>query len=87
MVAASSGFELFWQNYVLLYGAPILQMVLWAVQVFVFIYAVVLLKRWVDFATGANEAKESIPAPPSGSAPASPVKGTDEPINVDEFVE
>lgn len=87
MVAATSGFEMFWQNYVLLYGAPILQMVLWAVQVFVFIYAVMLLKRWVDFATGANEAKENAPAASSGSAAATPAKGTDEPINVDEFVE
>lgn len=81
MVGTGSGFEMFWQNYVLLYGAPILQMVLWAVQIVVFVYAVMLLKRWVDFATGAGTAAVE------SSAPAAPVKGTQEPVNVDEFVD
>jgi len=87
--AAPTGFELFWQTYVLQYGAPVLQMLLWAVQIIVFIYAIVLLRRWVNHATGATAAaqavKEAAPLPGVGQPEA--VQPAEEPINVDEFVE
>ena len=80
MIGAPTGFELFWQTYILQYGAPILQMILWIVQIAVFVYAVVLFKRLVDFKTGRNVSDAVADAGPD--APA-----VEEKIDIEEFVE
>ncbi len=65
--------------YVLQYGAPILQMLLWIVQIVVFVYAVVLFKRLVDSQTGRTKATASGDA--GGAADA------DKKVDIEEFVE
>jgi hypothetical protein len=98
--AEPTGFELFWQTYVLTYGAPIAQILLWLVQITFFVVAIVLLtravgllRRWVDFSTGMTavevEAAEvaAAVAAAAGEVPAAPAAAAAEKIKVDEFVE
>lgn len=60
----ATGFLSFWQTYVLTYFAPVLQMLLWAVEIAVLIKAVNLYKRVVDHKTRSKDeaAKEAKPA-------------------------
>ena len=83
MIGAPTGFEQFWQLYVLQYGAPILQMLLWIVQIAVFVYAVMLFKRLVDFKTGRTESDASDGASALNDAPGE----VNEKVNIEEFVE
>lgn len=76
---APSGFEAFWQNIVLSYAAPMLQIVLWVAQIAFFIYAMVLLKRYVDHMVGAKGA--SAAAADSADVPAA------DSVDIDKFVE
>lgn len=86
MIAAEpTGFEAFWQMYVLTYGAPILQLSLWVVQIFVFIYAIMLLKRYVDFVTGRAAADSD--AADAVAEKAAAAKPKSEAVKVEEFVE
>ena len=91
-----TGFDMFWQVYVLQYGAPILQMLLWLAQIVVFVYAVVLFKRLVDYKTGrtaAADAAASATGTAAGAAgvaadaKAEPPAPAEEKIDVSEFVE
>jgi len=66
-----TGFASFWQTYILVYFAPILQMSLWIVEIVVFIKVLSLYKRYVDHKTRAKN--ETV-------APVSDIK-------VDAFVE
>ncbi|GAB4284902.1 MAG: hypothetical protein Kow0067_07190 [Coriobacteriia bacterium] len=72
MFAEPTGFALFWQNTVLTYVAPILQMLLWVVQGVVLVWAALLFRRFVMAKTGGATSAEK---------EAEPV------IRVDEFVE
>lgn len=97
--AAPTGFELFWQMYVLTYFAPVAQILLWLVQIVFFVYALVLLRRYVDFATGRTAAKVEAAEVAAAVAAASaseaafdapayePAAAPKPKIDVDEFVE
>ncbi len=77
MMGAQSEFAYRFQEF-LFYAGPIVQILYWITLAVAAIAAVVLLKRWIDFLTGAavSAAEEGARSP---ERPA--------PVNVDEFVE
>ena len=77
MVGAQSEFAYRFQEFVF-YAGPIVQILYWVTLAVAAVVAVVLLKRWVDFQTGA-----------ATSAAEEDVRSSERsaPVNVDEFVE
>lgn len=75
MTSTTTGFLSFWQTYVLTYFAPILQMVLWVVEIFVLLKAVSLYKRYVEHKTRDKAAGKAEAVKPAAE------------VKVEEFVE
>ena len=65
--AAPSGFEQQFQEFIF-YAGPIIQLVYWLAMIVAAIWAVTLLKRWVDFQVGDADAS---------AAPDPSQRGTD----------
>ncbi len=82
-VGPQSGFDVVFQE-VVYYAGPIIQLGYWLVMIVAALWAVVLLKRWVDFQTGASRPADT-PAP--GAPAARSASPSEKAISVDEFVE
>ncbi|MBC7266792.1 MAG: hypothetical protein H5T75_07470 [Coriobacteriia bacterium] len=67
---AASGFERF-----VYYAGPIVQMLYWIVMAAAAVWAVLLLKRWVDHATR------------DASAPGAPAEADEPTVDIEPFVE
>lgn len=92
MTQSLTGFELFWNQYVLTYGAPIIQMALWIVQGVAIVIALRLFKRMVDAKVAVTEAKlgrasAAALAIDSDDPPAGDAADPKARINIEEFVE
>jgi hypothetical protein len=80
-VGAQSGFEVAFQEFVY-YAGPMIQLAYWLAMIVAALWAVTLLKRWVDFQTGAKGEAADSATPMVATAPA-----PDKAISIDEFVE
>ncbi|PKQ09987.1 MAG: hypothetical protein CVT69_02055 [Actinobacteria bacterium HGW-Actinobacteria-9] len=75
---APAGFEAQFQEFVY-YAGPIIQLLYWVVMIIAALWAVLLIKRWVDFQTRTHD---------EAAAPVLEAeKPKREPIQVEEFVE
>ncbi len=75
-IGVQSDFELAFQEFVF-YAGPIVQLLYWIVMIVAVLWAVKLLKRWVDFRTSDVSARSD------AQAKSEP----EEPISIEEFVE
>jgi hypothetical protein len=78
-VGAQSGFEVAFQEFVY-YAGPMIQLAYWLAMIVAALWAVTLLKRWVEFQTGAKAGATDTAVPAAAPAP-------DKAISIDEFVE
>lgn len=85
-VGATSGFDVWFQEFVF-YAGPIIQLLFWLAMIVAAFWAVMLFKRLVDFQTGSRTAAVDEPVA-LDSEPATKAEKPAKPaIDVEEFVE